>query len=110
MAKSVEYNYVTGQPKDVLAHLKSSVSSFLTQNSDVKVGITGRYPQQRFNEHLQNKDWDRMIVKYVTKSERNANSLEDYLIESYPDLTNQWLGTSNLSKDGDNYLYVLVKK
>ena len=51
-----------------------------------------------------------MIVKYLTKSEKNANTLEDYLITNYPGLVNKWIGKSNLSKDGDNYLYVLVKK
>lgn len=110
MAKTVEFNYITGQPSSVLLHLKISVGLFLAFNSEVKVGITGRNPQERFNEHLKNNDWDRMIVKYKTKSERNANVLEDYLIDNYPDLKNEWLGTSNLSKDGDNYLYVLVKK
>jgi len=110
MPKQVEYNYITGQPKDVLPHLKSSVGLYLTFNSEVKVGITGRDPQDRFNEHLKFKNWDRMIIKYVTMSERNANCLEDYLIANYPDLINKWIGTSYLSKDGYNYLYVLVTK
>lgn len=110
MGKEVEYNYVTGQPMVVLSQLKNSVANFLANNSEVKVGITGRNPQERYDEHLKRKDWDRMIVKYVTSSERNANRLEDLLIENYPELINEWLGTSNLSKDGDNYLYVLVKK
>lgn len=110
MGKMVEYNYVTGQPSVVVLHLKISVGVFLAFNSEVKVGITGRDPQERFNEHLKEKDWDKMIVKYVTKSERNANSLEDYLIINYPGLVNKWIGKSNLSKDGDNYLYLLVKK
>lgn len=110
MPKVVEYNYITGQPVNVLSQLKISVAVFLFNNSDVKVGITGREPQVRFNEHLKIKDWDRMIVKYITKSERNVNALEDELIKNYPELINQWIGKSNLSKDGDNYLYVLVKK
>jgi hypothetical protein len=110
MAKVVEYNYVTGQPMVVLSQLKISVANFLVNNSDVKVGITGRDPQERFKEHLKKKDWDRMIVKYKTTSERNANKLEDLLIENYPELINEWMGTSYLSEDGDNYLYVLVKK
>lgn len=90
--------------------LKISVGVFLVYNSEVKVGITGRDPQERFNEHLKNKEWDRMIVKYITKSERNANALESYLIANYPGLVNKWIGKSYLSEDGDNYLYVLVKK
>jgi len=107
---NVEYNYITGQPMVVLSQLKNSVANFLSKNSEVKVGITGRDPQDRFNEHLKNRDWDRMIVKYKTSSERNANKLEDLLIQNYPELTNEWMGTSYLSEDGDNYLYVLVKK
>lgn len=108
--KIVEYNYVTGHLSNVLLHLKMSVGILLSFNKEVKVGITGRDSQDRFDEHLKNYDWDRMIVKYITSSDKNANVLEDYLIGHYPQLVNKWIGTSNLSQEGYNYLYILLKK
>lgn len=106
--KKVEYNYITGAPVNVILPLLHSLKIFLTKYHSVKVGITGRDPQRRFGEHLKKRPWNRMIVRYKTSSENFANQLEQFFIVLNPGLKNYWLGTSNLCKKGDNYLYFLL--
>lgn len=108
MEKKVEYNMITGNVLDVLPALERSVLYFESRYISVKVGITGRDPQERFNEHLKDRRWNRMIVKYKTKSESLANKVEKYFIITHPNLKNKWMGYSHLSPDGDNYLYILL--
>lgn len=112
MTKEVEYNYVTGYPKQVFETLNRQIGDYSFFNEEIKIGITGRNPQVRFNEHLGIKDWDRMVVIYKTTSINFANTLEKWLIDQHFDeLINQKSGGgSDLSKDGDNYVYVLLKE
>jgi len=106
--KIVEDKLITGAPKNVNTPLIASLKIFLTKYQSVKVGITGRTPQERFDEHLNDRNWNRMIVKYKTSSENFANQIEDLFISEFPKLKNHWIGKSELSKEGDNYLYFLL--
>ncbi len=104
----VEYNYITGVISVVLPNIKRSLGQYIRNYEEVKIGITGRNPQIRFNEHQQRRDWDRMIVKYRTTSQNNANKVEKYFIECYPNLANYWIGNTQLSYIGHNYVYFLL--
>jgi hypothetical protein len=107
--KKVEFDYWTGCPNDVIGSINRAISQYLIYYKKVKVGITGRNPQERFNEHQNNGRWNRMVVKYKTSSENFANKVEKYFIETRPELKNKWLGYSGLSENGYNYLYVIMK-
>lgn len=106
----VEYNLITGQPNVIWAEINNKVKAYKGANKFVKIGITGRNPQERFDEHLKLNGWKRMVVIYQTSSARNANTLERWLVENhYDDLVNQRQGGgSQLSEDGPNYLYILL--
>ena len=108
MEKKVEYSLITGNVMDVIPSLERSVMIFESRYRSVKVGITGRDPQERFNEHLKDRRWNRMIVKYKTKSESLANKVEDYFILYHPNLKNKWIGYSHLTEGGDKYFYILL--
>lgn len=110
MEKKIEYNCITGPASKVIESLERSLSQYLRHYRDVKVGITGREPQKRFIEHL-NEDpkWERMVVKYKSSSENFVNSIEKYFIYTRPKLKNIWIGTSHLYPDGQNYLYFILK-
>jgi len=111
MTKEVEYDYITGSPNTVIESLNRSLGQFKRGNSQVKVGITGRNPQVRFNEHLKEKNWSRMVIIYKTASINFANIIEEWLVEKhYDELVNKKAGGgSDLSAIGDNYVYVLLK-
>lgn len=108
MDKKVEYSYITGSILSVLPSLERSIRIFEKKYRTVKVGVTGRDPQIRFNEHLQNRKWDRMIVKYKTTSENFVNRAEKYFILGHRELKNKWTGYSNLPENGDKYFYILL--
>ena len=108
MEKKVEYNMLTGIVLDILPALERSVSYFESRYQSVKVGVTGRDPQERFNEHLKERRWNRMIVKYKTRNESLINKIEDYFILYHPRLKNKWIGYSHLANGGDNYFYILL--
>lgn len=108
MEKKVEYNMLTGIVLDILPALERSVSYFESRYQSVNVGVTGRDPQERFNEHLKERRWNRMIVKYKTRNESLINKIEDYFILYHPRLKNKWIGYSHLAKGGDNYFYILL--
>lgn len=108
--KEVEYvNVETGTPTNVYDTLNRKISAYKSRYS-IKIGITGRNPQQRFNEHLDNTDWERMVVIYRTTSLNYANTLEDWLIEKHKDdLVNKRKGGgSDLAEGGYNYVYLLL--
>jgi hypothetical protein len=109
--KEIEFCCFTGSPKGVIDSLNRSIGQYKRRYSQVKVGITGRNPQSRFNEHLKVKKWDRMIVIYETSSINFANTIENWLVEyHWNDLINQKEGgNSYLSPEGKNYAYVLLK-
>ena len=108
MEKKVEYSLIKGNIIDVLPTLERSIKIFEKKYVSVKVGITGRNPQERFNEHQKTRMWNRMVVKYKTNSESLINKVEDYFILYHPQLKNNWMGYSHLSKGGDNYFYILL--
>ena len=111
MSKTVEYNEVTGSINAVIETLNRKIGQYKSNYKKVKIGITGRDPQKRFNEHLQDINWQRMVVIYETSSHNFANKIEDWLVEQhFDDLYNQKAGGgSKLTKDGLNYVYVLLK-
>jgi hypothetical protein len=110
--KKVEIKCISGSPRNVVSSLKLTIGQFKRYYKDVKVGITGRNPQLRFNEHLQNKNWKRMVVIYKTSSENFANTIEEWLVDRhYYDLYNYRKGGgSDLHPCGNHYVYVLLDK
>lgn len=111
MAKVVEYNLHTGMPSIVIKELNRSIGQYKRHWTDLKIGITGRDPNERFSEQLENYSWSKMVVLYRTSSQRNANILEKWLIETHQrDLINQKPGGgSELAPFGHNYLYILLR-
>lgn len=110
--KKVEFGYFTGSPINVFETLNRAIGQYKRNYCLVKVGITGRNPQIRFNEHLRDKKWNRMVVIYETSSINFANTIENWLIEfHWDDLINQKAGgRSYLSPKGNNYAYVLLRQ
>ena len=108
MEKKVEYNMITGNMLNVIPSLERSVKIFESKYHSVKVGITGRDPQERFNEHLRDRRWNRMIVKYKTTSENLADKVEDYFVLYRPHLKNRWIGYIYQNEDGNKYIYILL--
>jgi hypothetical protein len=110
MAKKVEYNYLTGHPTIIYDTLNRKIRAFKGIHKVVKIGITGRDPQFRFNEHLKNYYWKRMVVIYETSSVNYANKIENWLVnEHWADIVNQRQGGgSYLNENGMNYVYVLI--
>jgi hypothetical protein len=106
--KKAELSYCTGTLNEAREAIERSLKIYLGRYRKVKIGITGREPQVRYKEHLMDRDWSRMVVKYKSTSQNNVNKLEDYFIEKYPRLKNQWIGQSILSEKGPNYLYFLL--
>lgn len=108
MEKKVEYNFVTGFVGDVLLSMERSYKVFKSRYRHVKVGITGRDLQERFNDHLKEKGWNRMVVRYRTSSERFANVAEKYFMNKHVELDNSWTGYSPLTDGPYDYVYFLL--
>jgi hypothetical protein len=110
-SKIVEYNEVSGSLNNVIETLNRKIGQYKANHTKIKIGITGRDPQQRFNEHLKTISWSRMVVIYETSSHNFANTIEKWLVEQHFDeLVNQKQGGgSELSYEGKNYVYVLMK-
>lgn len=106
---SVEYDFWTGSLDSVLNSLNRSVAQYIRNHKSVKIGITN-HPERRLKQHLVNRHWDKMIVKYKTTSVRNINLMEALLIERYIDYTvNQVTGGGGPNGEPPFYLYILVK-
>lgn len=104
----VIYDYWTGRPNEIIASLNRSVAQYIRNHTEIKIGITN-HPERRFKQHRQNKDWDKMIVKYSTTSIRNVAYLEKALIEyHWAYITNQISGGGGPSGQPPYYLYVLL--
>ena len=111
MKNELEYSrsYYSGFPANVIPLLRISISLFLRNYRRVKIGITID-PERRWKEHLRQdaESWDRMVVKYRTKSVNNTNRIEKYFIETEPALYNTWPGWSNMSDSDYYYVYILL--
>ena len=107
----VEFNLITGFPTAVIDTLNRKIGQYKRHYTSIKVGITGQEPAERFAQHLQAFDWEKMIVIYSSQSEKNCNQIEAMLVEChYNDLTNvRQGGGSELRERGKNYVYVLLK-
>jgi hypothetical protein len=107
----VYHNFITGHPSQILESLNRTIGQYKWRYSEVKVGITGRNPEERFREHLQTRSWSQMVVIYKTDSIAYANQVEAYLVQRhYIDLVNvRSGGGSQLTSFGPNYLYVLLE-
>jgi hypothetical protein len=107
----VEYLYYEGQPSEVIPPLRRSIGQYHRYYEHVKIGITAA-PERRFQEHLKREKkycWERMVVKYRTKSIRNANKIEDFFIEKDERMRNIWTGTSHMTPVSDYYYaYILL--
>lgn len=108
----IDYQYaITGYPTNIVGTLNRKIGQFKRQYPRLKIGITGRDPNVRFNEHKKSSRWEKMIILYITQSQNFANTIENWLVENHKDyLTNMKPGGgSELSKDGKNFVYLLVK-
>ena len=108
---SIFYNPFTGHPADVCESLNRAIGQYKARYSKLKIGITGREPNLRFQEHLHaNSKWKKMIVVYETTSTKYANAIEDYLVERHWDyLVNKKPGGGSiLSSTGVKIVYLLV--
>ncbi len=106
------YNYCKGKPAEVNTSLKRSISQYTRHYSNIKIGITCR-PKERLREHdKMNLKWEKMIIKYETKSVNFINKIEKEHIDY------QWEYVTNLrsggggpnGKIGPFFLYVLLKR
>lgn len=106
-----EENIVTGRISDDFKKLfNRKIAQYITRANELKVGITSRNPKIRFEEHLKDKDWERMVVLYKTTSVLNVKTLERFLIDNYFDyLTNEvGGGGGDLSNGGLCFLYIIT--
>lgn len=107
----VEYLYYEGQPSNVIPSLIRSVGQYHRNYEYVKIGITAA-PKRRFREHLDREKkycWERMVVKYCTKSIRNANIIEDFFIENDERMRTIWTGKSHMTPNTEYYYaYILL--
>ena len=108
--REVEYNYIGGHLNEVLESLNRTIGQYIRRHRTVKIGITGRNPQLRFNEHLKDRKWSRMVVIYKTSSENYVRTLESWLVEQHwNDVYNDTGGGGGkITEEGDFYLYVLL--
>lgn len=104
-------NALTGFPSNVVESLNRSIGQYKRNYNHLKVGITGRPPEERLREHLRTNTWSRMIILYQTSSINFANTMEQWLVDNHwDDLVNQRRGGgSELSPNGNNYVYLLLK-
>lgn len=119
--KEVKYKFVTGFPGNAYSSVVRRVSQYERHCYHMKIGITGRDPQYRFEEHLRGNSslpanyWDRMVVVYQTRSIRHANTMEKLLIDYYKERLNCKIdqkcggGSYHLMPVGYNYVYLLLK-
>jgi len=108
--KKVEDKSITGHPINTFETLNRRLIVYKGKYKLVKVGITGRNPQARFNEHLKyNGDWQRMIVIYKTKSTRYANNMEYWLVDKHKnDLINTREGGGSWLSESVPHYYVYL--
>jgi hypothetical protein len=110
----IEYNYIEGHLNDSLISILNRKIGQYTIDNFIRIGITGRDPEQRLREHSRDLDdfWDRMIVIYRTSSEKNIREIERILTNSYKDFIyyEKLGGGGFISKVGPNYLYLLLRK
>ena len=107
----VEYLYYEGFPSAIIPLLIRSFGQYHRNYEYVKIGITSA-PERRFREHLDREKkycWERMVVKYCTRSIKFANMIEDYFIENDERLRNKWTGMSHMTPDTEYYyVYILL--
>jgi hypothetical protein len=86
----VEYKHITGFPNQVFGSLNLTIGQYKRNHYDLKVGITGQDPQNRFNQHRKEFPWKRMVTIYESVSEKHCNILEQFLVEChFNDLRNK---------------------
>jgi hypothetical protein len=107
---NIEENYETGRPNEVFAILNHKIGQYKRNYKFVKIGITGQIPEERFEQHLKDYKWTKMVLIYKSSSINYCNQIEEWLVDyHYDDLVNQRKGGgSQLRLDGPNYVYVLV--
>lgn len=107
----IKHNAITGHPNQVFETLNRKIGQYKARYTHLKIGITGRSPEIRFREHRNNFDWNLMLIIYETSSNNYANTLESWLVAHHREsIVNIRIGGgSNLSFDGSNYVYLLLK-
>jgi hypothetical protein len=109
MRKEVEYSYYEGKLSDVDPILTRSIAQYKRYYSHIKIGITNN-PEKRFSQHLRNIEWERMVVKYHTRSINRIRKIEYILVDKFWDYNeNQVAGGNMPETTKDYYLYILLR-
>lgn len=106
-----EENIATGRFSDDLKKFfNRRIAQYLSRANELKIGITSRNPKIRFEEHLKDKNWKRMVVLYKTTSVDYVKELERFLVNNYFDyITNEvGGGGGDLSSGGSSFLYIIT--
>jgi hypothetical protein len=101
--------HISGELKN---SIDKSVKSLIKKKRELKIGITGRHPKNRFIEYLdKNEGWRDMVILYKTKSSNYIKDLERHLIYRHWDFIQNQIGGGGgrLSEKGIFYLYVVLK-
>ncbi len=108
--KVVEFDIFSGHFEQLEKYLNRALGQYKQNYTKIKIGITGNEPQLRFEQHLNEYDWNRMIVKYITESIKKLIQIQSKLIEKYEDLfINDFGKTGDYKINPDNfYLYFLL--
>ena len=106
----LKYNYWTGSVNNVLEHLNRSIGQY-KQYKKIKIGKTNN-PKRRVSEHSRNNiNWDKMVVLYKTTSVNFVKKLETILVDNNWDyIENEISGGGGPDGEGDQYIYILLKK
>lgn len=105
-------NILTGRVSDNLKKtFNRKIGQYIAGSNYIKIGITSRKPKERFEEHLKEINWKRMVVLYRTTSEDYVKELERFLIANHFDyLTNEvGGGGGDLSNGSSCYLYIITR-
>ena len=107
------FNHKTGHiSDDFKKFIDKQAKTIIKKSGELKIGITGRHPKNRFIEYLDlNEDWKEMIILYKTKSPRYIKDIEKYLIDKNWALIQNQIGGGGgrLSQTGNYYLYLIKK-
>jgi len=105
----IEQKIQSGWPRNIIRRLNVSIGLYLKYYNNVKIGITYD-PDRRMREHSRScrYDWDRMILRYKTTSEKNDNEIEKWFIHNRPELVNQWDGDSHMPEGYWYFIYILL--
>lgn len=107
---SVQYDYETGRPNEVLTTITRRVGAYTRRNlvERFKIGISNN-PDRRWREAYKYA-YDEMLVLYCSASISNVSILEDLLVEQNFDLCDNLIGGGGGNIGEPPYYLYLVRK